>query len=93
MIEDMVARKSTHTTQRSHNPKLQAVAAWLKRLARYGATPTGTRFQLHLIESGTRSAIANRIMTGPILVPRHATSATIWQPRFGTSRNAKLPPC
>ena len=89
MIEDMAARKLTPNTQRSHIYSCKRFAAWLKRSPDM-ATPDEVRgFQLHLIESGTSICNRKRIMTGVRFCSASPSVATIWRPRFGTSRSPR----
>ena len=89
MIEDMAARKLNPHTQRSHIYSCKRFAAWLKRSPDTATPDEVRRFQLYLIESGTSICNRNRIMTGVRFFSASRYVATIWQPRFGTSRNRR----
>ena len=85
MIEDMAARKLNPHTQRSHIHSCKRFAAWLKRSPDTAMPDEVRRFQLYLIESG--ASICNRNRYDSCSASRYV--ATIWQPRFGTSRNPR----
>jgi integrase len=83
MIEDMAARKLNPHTQRSHIYSCKQFAAWLKRSPDSATPDEVSRFQLHLIESGTSICNRDRIMTGVrflfrVTLRRHDLAAEVW---------------
>ena len=59
MIEDMAARKLNPHTQRSHISSCKRFAAWLKRSPDTATAEEVRRFQLHLIERGSRAFLTH----------------------------------
>ena len=83
MIEDMIARKLTPHTQRSHLSSCIRFGVFLGRSPHTATADDIRRFQLHLIETGASIANRNRIMTGVrfllrVTLRRHDLAAEIY---------------